>query len=321
MKIIFLTLFLLLSVIGNINSQCNCDQNVVLDFDGDMDEVAISNFETTVDFTIAVWFRHPNATSGEEDRIFGTTTPRLELGLNNSGQLWVYDGNVRTWGGSLNACTWHHVVLSKQGGTMSVYLDGSFVDNWSVNPSQTYGDTSGVGMKIGNWFSTNNSSRWTGQLDDFVVLDYAVTTAEIQDLMSCSYSSFTGNFLAHWDWNNGNPNGNNTANNVAVDLTGNTSGDMRNFAFIGDDSNFVVCEMDCLPPTCPPDYIAGSNGSLVGTTTGTQHFETDGAIESTQTIGSTSQVDYDSNLGITLDIGFCTVNGAQFCAYIDGCTP
>lgn len=322
MRLTFLTFIILFIAIGNMRSQCDCDQNVVMDFDGDLDEVFIDDFITTVDFTFSVWFRHPDVTGGQEDRIFGLSSPRLEVGLQNNGQLWSYDGTVRSWGSSLNGCVWHHVVLTKEGGTMSIYLDDVFIDDWSVDPNQTYGSPSGNGMKIGNWYTVaNNSSNWNGQLDDFVILDYAVTAAEISDLNACDYSSFAGNIVAHWDWNNGNPNGNNINNDVAIDLTGNYPGEMRNFAYTGDESNYVVCEMDCLPPTCPPDYIAGSNGSLTGTETGIEHYETDGAIESTQTISSTAQVDYDSNLGITLDIGFCTVTGATFCAYIDGCDP
>jgi len=320
MRTKLLTFILLLIAVGNIKCQCNCEQNIVLDFDDGENDIRVSNCITTPDFTFSVWFRHPNATGGQEDRIFGTSPPRLELGLNNSGELWVFDGVVRNWAGNLNECVWHHAVLMKDGGTMSIYLDEVFIDSWSVDPAIIYGSPSGFGMNIGNWFTSSTTSEWTGQLDDFVILDYAASTSEISDLASCNYSSLTGNIVAHYDWNNGNPNGNNTANTVAIDLTGNWPGTFNSFFVLtGDESNYVVCESDCLPPTCPPDHISGSNGSLMGTITDTQVYATDGGIESLQILGPTSVVDYNSNLFILLEPGFNTINGTTFEAFIDGC--
>ncbi len=69
---------------------------------------------------------------------------------------------------------------------------------------------------------------------------------------------------------------------------------------------------------CPPDYAAGN--ALTGTETGTAVYETDGAIESTQIIGATAIIDYDSATSIELNPGFETILGALFHAFIDGCT-
>jgi len=73
---------------------------------------------------------------------------------------------------------------------------------------------------------------------------------------------------------------------------------------------------------CPPDYLFTGNGGLTGTINNTEVYETDGEIESTQTIAETANVKYDSKVKISLNSGFCTINGATFSAYIDGCdTP
>lgn len=70
---------------------------------------------------------------------------------------------------------------------------------------------------------------------------------------------------------------------------------------------------------CPPDYLVGGNGGLSGTENGNVTYETDGGIESVQTISSTATVIYDSNIFITLNSGFNTVAGANFHALINGC--
>jgi len=69
--------------------------------------------------------------------------------------------------------------------------------------------------------------------------------------------------------------------------------------------------------SCPGDY-AGPN-ALTGTITGTEDYETDGIIESTQIIDATAVVDYDSGTEINLNAEFEVVLGAVFSAFIDGC--
>ena len=60
-------------------------------------------------------------------------------------------------------------------------------------------------------------------------------------------------------------------------------------------------------------------GALVGTENSTIHYETEGAIESTQIVLPGADVDYDSNVQIDLFPGFETRLNAFFHAYIDGC--
>jgi len=68
---------------------------------------------------------------------------------------------------------------------------------------------------------------------------------------------------------------------------------------------------------CPPNYT-GLN-ALSGPASGIQDLETDGAIESTQTIQAGATIDYDSGTMITLDAPFEVPASATFNAFIDGC--
>lgn len=64
--------------------------------------------------------------------------------------------------------------------------------------------------------------------------------------------------------------------------------------------------------------FTGAN-ALVGVETGVADYETNDAIQSTQTIEATAVVDYDALQQICLDAGFEVAQGAVFSAFLDGC--
>jgi len=89
-------------------------------------------------------------------------------------------------------------------------------------------------------------------------------------------------------------------------------------------NGLVICATT--PPSeCPPSYSAANGNPLTGIasqTGGTYDngdYETDGAIESTQTIQTNSIIDYDSNTHICLNQGFYAPANTEFHAFIDGC--
>ena len=83
--------------------------------------------------------------------------------------------------------------------------------------------------------------------------------------------------------------------------------------------------VDCGGPNCDPCTTDGcvtdyaSANKLTGIIATTSDFETNGSIESCQTIESNAVVDYDSQTDIILEIGFETKLGAQIEIFIDGC--
>jgi len=78
------------------------------------------------------------------------------------------------------------------------------------------------------------------------------------------------------------------------------------------------CADICIvPPSCPPNY-AGAN-KLTGIQSVDEDFETDGALESNQTINNNANVFYDSKTSITLLEGFEIVAGVILTIYTDGC--
>jgi len=73
----------------------------------------------------------------------------------------------------------------------------------------------------------------------------------------------------------------------------------------------------CTSDGCVADYASANK--LTGLTNASADFETNGAIESCQTIGASAVVDYDSQTEITLEAGFETEPGAVIEIFIDGC--
>jgi len=71
---------------------------------------------------------------------------------------------------------------------------------------------------------------------------------------------------------------------------------------------------------CPSSYSAVNGNALSGFQVLSEDFETDGIIESTQTIsGANTILDYDSGTSIVLKPGFQIQVGVTFTAVIDGC--
>ncbi len=66
-----------------------------------------------------------------------------------------------------------------------------------------------------------------------------------------------------------------------------------------------------------PDYASANK--LTGSENDIAFYETDGVIESCQTINANANVEYDSQTEISLEIGFETINGSELFIYIDGC--
>lgn len=84
--------------------------------------------------------------------------------------------------------------------------------------------------------------------------------------------------------------------------------------------SFNICVFDPNnSSSCPNDYAFSGSGGLTGSESGTADYETDGPVESVQTIMNGARVDYDSKLYVLMTNGFIANQNADFNAFIDGC--
>ncbi|MER6062463.1 sialidase family protein [Streptomyces sp. NPDC001792] len=166
-----------------------------LQFDGTDDAVRLP-FRTelplgTKDFTASLWFRY-SATTGEQPLLWmggiGTTQPQVWLrgepaNHRIQGLITVRDGAiapqttfVRT-DTAYNDGQWHHLVLRRGGGRLTLFVDGM---QWSVaDIPGSVSRNSPFGLHIGQ--RMDSRAFFTGAIDEVHVWDRALTDAELSD--------------------------------------------------------------------------------------------------------------------------------------------
>jgi sialidase-1 len=166
-----------------------------LQFDGTDDAVRLP-FRTelplgTKDFTASLWFRY-TATTGEQPLLWmggiGTTQPQVWLrgepaNHRIQGLITVRDGAiapqttfVRT-DTAYNDGQWHHLVLRRGGGRLTLFVDGT---QWSVaDIPGSVSRNSPFGVHIGQ--RMDSRAFFTGAIDEVHVWDRALTDAELSD--------------------------------------------------------------------------------------------------------------------------------------------
>ncbi|GGJ32669.1 sialidase family protein [Streptomyces brasiliensis] len=166
-----------------------------LQFDGTDDAVRLPYDDRlplgTKDFTASLWFRY-SATTGEQPLLWmggiGTTQPQVWLrGEPDSdrvrGLITVRDGktDVRTVAvsttGAYNDGQWHHLVLRRGGGQLTLFIDGTASSVADVTGSVSR--NSPFGVHIGQ--RMDSRAFFTGAIDEVHVWDRALTDAELSD--------------------------------------------------------------------------------------------------------------------------------------------
>ncbi len=173
-------------------------QNVSLNFDGVNDYVsipsAVGNFGTNDNFTVSCWFR-PDATgTGDQclvDRWNGsggngngfafTIRYNAPAGTVSAGQ---FDGiNFPAIGSStsLKDGKWHHVAFTKNGATLSLYVDGDLIGN--VTDNATGVTTNSLLLNIGR--QADGVRYFKGEIDEVRIWDIAKAQTTIQNERFC----------------------------------------------------------------------------------------------------------------------------------------
>ncbi|MGW3170943.1 exo-alpha-sialidase [Streptomyces sp. NPDC001153] len=166
-----------------------------LEFDGTDDAVRLP-FRTglplgTKDFTASLWFRY-TATAGEQPLLWmggvGTTQPQVWVRgepANNriQGLITVRDGAmapqtayVRT-GTAYNDGRWHHLVLRRGGGRLTLFVDGTQTSVADIPGSVSR--NSPFGVHIGQ--RMDSRAFFTGAIDEVHLWDRALTDEELSD--------------------------------------------------------------------------------------------------------------------------------------------
>ena len=155
------------------------DNGGSLTFDGVDDRVIVSNVQpNTNDFTISVWVYKFNNTSNDYIWDFGenggTLASGIDIGFRYYNVTLGLGSNIYTQGTVPEINKWYNVVISRNSGTSSMYVNGSFITSSS-------GDTHNISsttLTIGD-YGGNGQYSLDGYISNFLIYNKALTPSEI----------------------------------------------------------------------------------------------------------------------------------------------
>lgn len=155
-----------------------------LDLDGTGDRInygvnSVFDFGTS-DFAWSFWLNYESHTNYAGIFFTGSSSSTYRLKFQTSGQILFMqnadgDSQVADLGTDITGTGWHHIVLSRNSGTITTFLDGSQVDTDSRagNINQGGGD-----FIVG----ANGTSYLNGQLSNISIWNTALTLAQVTEL-------------------------------------------------------------------------------------------------------------------------------------------
>ena len=163
-------------------------------FNGSSSYITIPIDKLTNTFSFSVWLYLDNLSTSYR-WVFGnwnSTAQDLYVMIRDTGKIEVNpDGNNGTVefgsSGAFTTNTWHHLAVSMDAGTYTVYLDGSSLGSGSTT-NTTFDN--GYNYQIGK---TPNSSinEWSGKMDQFRLFDKAISSSEVTTLYGETFASTT----------------------------------------------------------------------------------------------------------------------------------
>lgn len=172
-------------------------------FDGSGDAIDIADHESlrfgTGNFTFSLWFR-PNAVPSSAEQLL---CKRVN-GLGNYEVQVESGGKIRSWigdsgGGAANidsvttisANSWYHVLLTRHGGTLYMYVNG-MLENQTAS---THNVTSSSVLRLGQ--DTGGSSEYfSGAIDEVLVFNRSMGTLEVLALYNATVDQHQSNFTS-----------------------------------------------------------------------------------------------------------------------------
>lgn len=215
-------------------------------------------------FTVDFWVKMTSTSTryffskGFNTVAANTTISRLIFGINASDRLFLtlVDSTSGTIGlvnsnktSNIRDDNWHHIafVMDKANNQVAFFTDG---DSSTVNPSfsinKSYG---GVGWQAGEFLrlgfaGAGSAGEFSGSIDEFRIWN----TNKSSDLLNATFRNNASDtalvmptLCVYYRFNQGTGNGNNSAINQVIDISGNNiHGTMNRFDKTGDYSNFTV---------------------------------------------------------------------------------
>ncbi len=175
---------------GTLNGQANFVQGKVEEgfrFDGSGDFVSVANPSNLrlQDFTIAAWVNRDSlAKSGQ---IFGYGQSGYGFGLFADGKLFLTQvgvNHVQTSSLAITDSEFHHVAVTRSGGTVTFYVDGVAETAGPFANTFSFFTNAAIGSRAD---STDPFWAFQGRIDEVAVYNRPLTSGEVQSLVVSSF--------------------------------------------------------------------------------------------------------------------------------------
>ena len=235
-----------------------------LDFDGNNDRITIpynASLNFTTELSIEAWI-FPQATS------YSRIVTKYSGGGNNPGEFVfdTYDGSVPTYlangkglrfaftgvnGGGvtspnvLTLNTWNHVVGTFNNGVVKIYVNGIEVNSGSTGFTSI--PATFLDFTIGEDNTIGQAEFFNGKMDEISIWNKALSETEVvNNLNTCNFTGLEANLAAHYNFNQGIADSNNSGVTTLVDYSpNNNDGTLVGFALNGTSSNWVLSGRIC----------------------------------------------------------------------------
>ena len=135
----------------------------------------------TGDFSLGMVFR-PAATNVSQVMAMTGLTNTYEMGILNTGVLWLYNNGTHTLSTSVSANTWYSLILQRVSGTTSVWLNG-------VQDPNTYAITGSVGDNK-FYVGWDGANYFGGDIPEVFLSTQSLDTAGLNNWFGYTHSRY-----------------------------------------------------------------------------------------------------------------------------------
>lgn len=169
-----------------------------LDFDGGSDYVSIADSAGLhlTNFSLSLWFKTDSWTTSSYPRLISKrnsdATMDWELYYDTASsyiKMVLGENSASASFNALNPSTgvWHHLMVTKNGTTLTLYSDGNYVESATNTATWTDSDNIYIGSREGT------SRYFDGQTDDVKIFNYALTAEQVEQVYNNSSAVQFGN--------------------------------------------------------------------------------------------------------------------------------
>lgn len=144
-------------------------------------------------FSMSVWFNFASNPGSQQEIIaYGSASAHdyMQLDILSTGAVAADTGATTVTSGVLSTGVWHHAVITWDGTTMRLYVDGASVGTPATPGAQAWA-TSSTFARIGANVTASPTQFFTGSVDEAAFWSVALTATQISSLYSVGHSGPT----------------------------------------------------------------------------------------------------------------------------------